>query len=190
MNSKRIFITGIPTSGKSFLAKEIARRHDGIHVDLDQEREKMSHLHEYSEWVNFYSNKDEKKYFDSTTEQDRWDDLVKQSKNFLPYFLKKIAEYKNEEKFVIFECVNLLPELTFDKIDFPGIVLIGNSYEETLARLEEKSRWGSTKDLQELEAKQFYIEQGRRYKESAEKYGYKVFKNADEALGYLPLYNL
>jgi hypothetical protein len=181
----RLFITGIPTAGKSYLAKSHAEKYNGIHVDLDKERKNLLNIPECKEWVNFYLNKNEIEYFNTTTKEERWNNLVKQSESFLPHCLKIIDSYKTEDKFVVFECVNLLPELVHNKISFPGIVLVGNSYEDVLKRLIDVPRWGKTQELFEIEARYFFFEEGLKYRETAEKYGYKVFKNSADAFDFL-----
>ncbi len=96
-------------------------------------------------------------------------------------FMEKIDSYKNEKRPVIFECVNIMPHLAKCDLGFPGIVLIGRSYEETLKRIQGYPRWGNTPHLQEMEAKCFFFTERPHYKEEAEKYGYPVFETAEEA---------
>jgi hypothetical protein len=78
----------------------------------------------------------------------------------------------------------MLPHLTKQDISFPGICLLGSSYEETLARNKKNPRWGQNDHLQELEAKTFFYIERPRYKSEAEKYGYPVFESSDEAFTY------
>ena len=92
-----------------------------------------------------------------------------------------IEKYKNETKPVIFECVNILPHIAKKHLDFSGIVLIGKSYEEILERNIKSPRWGNTHELQALEAKTFFEIERPHYKAEAEKYGYEVFENYDDA---------
>ena len=94
-----------------------------------------------------------------------------------PAFLQEIEKYKNEEKPVIFECVNILPHLAKKDLNFSGIVLIGRSYEEILERNKKSPRWGSTPELQELEAKLFFEVERPRYRAEAEKYEYDFFED-------------
>jgi len=178
---KRLFITGIPTAGKTYLAKKLAVEVGGIAVILDDFRESLSKDEKYEKWTNFYLDKDEEKYLTETSAEEQWDDLVNQSEGLWPAFLEEITKYENEEKTVIFECVNILPHLAKKYLDFPGIVLIGLSYEEILERNKKGPRWGNTVALQELEAKSFFEIERVDYKREAEKYGYSVFETADNA---------
>jgi hypothetical protein len=180
--AKRLFITGIPTSGKSCLAKQIVLKSGGIAIFLDDLRKNISVNDQYGKWTNFYFDKDERNYLTKTTPEKHWQDLVAQSEGLWPTFLEEIERYKNEERLVVFECVNILPHIARKHLDFPGIVLIGKSYEETLERNKRNPRWGNSVELQELEAKTFFEVERPRYKAEAEKYGYEVFESADEAL--------
>lgn len=55
------------------------------------------------------------------------------------------------------------------------------SYEEILERNIKSPRWGNTHELQALEAKTFFEIERPHYKAEAEKYGYEVFENYDDA---------
>jgi 2-phosphoglycerate kinase len=178
---KRLFITGIPTAGKTYLAKRLADEVGGVVVILDDFRESLSKDEKYKKWTNFYLNKDEEKYLKETRPEEQWKDLVNQSEGLWPAFLEEIAKYENEEKTVIFECVNILPHLAKRDLYFAGIVLIGSSYEEILKRNIESPRWGDTLTLQELEAKHFFEIERVYYKREAEKYDYPTFETADQA---------
>ena len=59
--------------------------------------------------------------------------------------------------------------------------MIGKSYEEILERNIKSPRWGNTHELQALEAKTFFEIERPHYKAEAEKYGYEVFENYDDA---------
>ncbi len=163
---KRLFITGIPTSGKSYLAEKLAETVGGIVIYLDDLRENLSQDEKYRAWVNFYLDQDEKTYLTSTSSDDQWENLKKQSEAIWP---------------AIFECVNILPHLARRDLNFPGVVLVGKTLEETLRRNKEDPRWGKTEELQELEANMFFMVERPRYKAEGEKYGYPVFESADEA---------
>jgi 2-phosphoglycerate kinase len=178
---KRLFITGIPTSGKSYLAKKLAEKMGGIVVSLDDFREDLAKDDKYKKFVNFYLDKDELEYYTKTSPEEQWRNFVSQSEGLWPAFLDKINEYKNETRLAIFESVNLLPQLIKKSFDGPVIVLIGKSYEETLKRNKEEPRWGATAELQELEAKSFFNVERPNYIAEAKKYGYPVFESADEA---------
>lgn len=181
INSKKIFITGIPAAGKSYLANKVAAAVDGLHVKVDDVREELTDNSEYRKWVNFYFNQDEKIYYTTTTPEQRWNDLVAQSEALWPGILEKIKSYKKETKPVIFEGVNILPHLAKKDLPFSGIVLIGRSFEEILVRNKAEPRWGQTEELQKLEADAFFNGERPKYKAEAEKYEYKVFETVNEA---------
>lgn len=178
---KRIFITGIPTSGKSYLAKQLADKVGGVAVLFDDFRENLAENPEYKKWTNFYLDVDEKEYLTKTIPEKQWENLIAQSEGLWPAFLQEIQKYKDETKPVIFECVNILPHIAKKHLDFPGIVLIGKSYEEILERNIKSPRWGNTHELQELEAKTFFEVERLYYKAEAEKYRYEVFEDYDDA---------
>lgn len=183
-SGKRLFITGIPTSGKSYLAKILAEKVGGIAVILDDFREELSSDDQYKKWTNFYLDQDEKTYLSMTSSEKQWENLVAQSEGLWPAFLKEISKFKDESKPVIFECVNMLPHLVKRDLGFDGVVLIGSSFEETLERNKKDPRWGNTSELQELEANTFFNIERPYYKEEALKYGYPTFERADDAVEY------
>ncbi|MDA1317545.1 MAG: AAA family ATPase [bacterium] len=39
---KYLFISGIPTAGKSYLAERVAQKTNSLHIDIDDLREEMS----------------------------------------------------------------------------------------------------------------------------------------------------
>ncbi|TAK57726.1 hypothetical protein EPO17_01210 [Patescibacteria group bacterium] len=182
---RRLFITGIPTSGKSYLAKRLAESIGGVAVLLDDLRESLCDDEKYKKWVNFYLDQNEKEYLTKTSNEDMWKNLVAQSEAIWPAFLNKINYYRDEVRPVIFECVNILPHLAKKNLDFDGVVLLGSSYEETLQRNIADPRWGNTLELQTLEAREFFFAERPRYRSEAEKYGYPVFETADEAFDIL-----
>jgi hypothetical protein len=182
MNNVRFFITGIPTAGKSYLAKRIAAETGGIAICLDNFRSELASDERYRRWVNFYRDQDEATYYMKHTADERWQCLVAQSEALWPAFLEKIASYQKESRTLIFESVNILPHLARRNLHFPGVVLSGSSYEATLERNQKEPRWGATKELQELEAKEFFYDERARYRGEAEKYGYPVFGTPEEAL--------
>lgn len=179
---KRLFITGIPTAGKSYLAKKLSLEVKGTAICLDDFREELASNPRYQKWVNFYQDQDENVYLAKTDPVALWQNLVTQSEVLWSAFAEKIQSYRAEEKPVIFESVNILPHLARKHLGFPGIVLLGGSFEETLSRNKKNPRWGRTPHLQELEAKTFFKIERPRYKAEAEKYGYPAFEIADEAL--------
>lgn len=178
---KYIFIGGIPTSGKSFLADWLAQKTNSIHVDIDDLRGEMKKNPNLEPWVNFFWNKDEKKYWETTTPEEHWNNLVKQSEAFWPIILEKIREIQKSGKSAIFEGVNILPHLAHQDLDFSGIVLLGDSEQTVLERCREKPRWGKTNELQKKEAKWFFVHEGTIYRKEANKYGYNVFNDFKKA---------
>lgn len=178
---KRLFITGIPTAGKSYLAKKLAEDVGGIAVLLDSFREAMMFDDRCKKWIEFYLDQDETTYLSTTSPEQMWKNLVAQSEALWPAFLERIDSYADEEATVIFECVNILPYLAHKDLVFPGICMIGSSYKETLARNIESPRWGDTRELQEKEANMFFYIERPHYKEEAEKYGYPVCENFEDA---------
>ncbi|MEI6397045.1 MAG: hypothetical protein WCO48_03175 [Candidatus Taylorbacteria bacterium] len=182
---KRLFITGIPASGKSYLAKKLAASTGGIAVCMDDLRESLSKDERYKKWVDFYLNLNEYEYLTKTSLADQWKNLVAQSEALWPVFLAEIRKYDNEPRPVIFECVNILPHLAKRDLNFPGIILIGKSVEEIFERNKKDPRWGSTVELQELEAHSFFEVERPMYKSEAEKYSFPVYESADEAFGAL-----
>ena len=175
-----IFISGIPTSGKSYLAKKVAKAIGVLHFEIDKWREKIKDDN-IKKWVNFYFDQDEEKYYKSTSCDEQWENLKKQSEIFWPKIKSKIDGAVKLNKPAIFEGVNILPHLAARDLDFPGIYLLGNSFEEIFERNKREPRWGNTEKLQKMEAKSFFYCERPRYKKEAEKYGFKTFENIDEA---------
>ncbi len=153
---KRFFITGIPTGGKSYLAKGLAEKTGAIVVSADDLREVMHDDPRYNKWVNFYLNQNEKSYYTTTTPEQQWENLVAQSEGIWPYILEKIDSYQDETKLVIFEGVNILPHLANRDLSFQGVVMVGKSFEDTIKRIKENNRWGNTEELWNLEADSFF----------------------------------
>ncbi len=179
---KRLCITGIPASGKSYLAKKLAVDTGGIFVSFDDLREGLTHDFVYGKWVNFYYNiSDEREYYLETPPDVLWKDIVSQSEGLWPVFLEHIHSYVNEPRPVIFECVNLLPHLVVPDCGFPEIVLLGSSQKEILERNKKDPRWGKTTFLQEIEAKNFFLVERPRYKEEGELFGVFISDNFDDA---------
>ncbi len=181
MNKKRLFITGIPTAGKSYLAKKLAKEVGGICVSVDDMREELSKNEQYKKWVNYYLDQDESIYYTTTTYDEQWKNLVAQSEGFWPGILVGLAQYADEDRPVIFEGVNILPHLAHRDLQIPGIAIIGRSLEETFERNKKEPRWGAAEELQKLEADAFYNGERPHYKDDAEKFGYPVFDAPDDA---------
>ena len=176
-----VFISGIPASGKSFLAKKIAVKTTAFHLDIDTLREELTKDPKLAPWVNFYWDLDEKKYLTETPCEELWLNLVKQSEAFWPVIVKKIQEIRNTYQSAIFETVNILPHLAARDLDFPGIFLLGESLEQIIERNKMNPRWGKTEELQRLEAEVYFNCERVTYKREAEKYGFKTFANSEEA---------
>lgn len=179
--NKRLFITGIPASGKTYLGNKLAGEAGGVCVSLDDMRGKLVQDERYKKWVNFYLDKDEKEYYSNTSAEERWNDLVAQSEGLWPAIQEEIGKYADETRSVIFEGVNLLPHLMHrDFREMTGIVLIGDTFENIFSRNKNDPRWGETEELQKLEAEAFFNDERPRYKAEAEKYGYAVFEDGDK----------
>ena len=181
---KYFFITGTPNSGKSTLAKKVTEAIGGIHVDIDNWRVEMWGDENIRPFVDFFKNKDEMEYWNNTSPEQDFQNLVEQSEVFWPVISKKIKNIINEGEPAIFEAVNILPHLAKRDLPFKGIVLINTSVEENYKRFKERPRWGDTEELQKIEAERF-VQQAEFYRKEAEKYGYEVFEDSKEAEKYL-----
>lgn len=180
-NTTYLFISGIPASGKSSLAKKTAKKTRAFHLDIDALRREMAKNPKLEPWANFYWNQDERKYLTGTPCKEQWSNLVRQSEAFWPTILEKIGEVKKFHKIAIFEGVNILPHLAHKDLDFSGIVLLGESMEQIFKRNKKAPRWGKTEELQRLEAEIFFNCERENYKREAEKYGFKTFTSSEEA---------
>lgn len=176
-----VFIGGIPASGKSYLAEKLFRQTGALHVDIDKLKGGMAENPKLTSWVNFFWNQDEEKYLKETSCDKHWQNLVKQSEAFWSTILRKVEEVKSSNSSAIFEGVNILPHLAARDFDFPGIYLLGKSFEEIFERNTKNPRWGKTKELQRKEAELFFYCGRLKYKEEAEKYGFPVFSDFKEA---------
>lgn len=177
MNS--VFITGISTAGKTTLAKKLAEQFEMDHVEIDHLRDDLRQDPVYGRFANFYSNQDEAEYYKRTNPNERWEDLITQSKGLWPAIEGKIKDILETGKPTIFQGVNLLPEL-MRSIPIKGIVLIGPSEEEIFARLQASPRWGDTEALQRLEAAETF-DQASRYGAEGKTYDYPVCENPEVA---------
>ena len=180
-----VFISGIPASGKSYLAAKIAKAIGILHIEIDEWQEEMKSDPELKKWVNFFWDQDEAEYWRTTNCDKQWENLKNQSEAFWPAILKRIKDIQNSGKPAIFEGVNILPHLASQDLDFEGIILLGESFEKILERNEQNPLWGQTKELQRMEAEAHYNCERLKYKAEAEKYGFKIFadpKKAEEEL--------
>jgi hypothetical protein len=176
-----VFIGGIPASGKSYLARDIASETGAYYFGIDSLRREMSKVPHLKYWTDYYRNLDEEEFYKNTPCEGQWEALCRQSEAFWPTILENINKTKSKYPSAIFEGVNLLPHLTSKYLDFPGIFLLGESFEQIFARNKERPRWGKTEEVQRLEAENFFHCEGMMYKQEAEKYGYKTFHNSNEA---------
>lgn len=181
MSNKYVFIGGIPTAGKSFLAKKIADETGAIHVEIDLLREEMAKDPKLKPWVNWYTDQDEEEYFQKTDNEAGWIHLKNQSEAYWKTIGKKVEEIKKTGKNAVFEGYNLLPHLVSKYFDFPGIYLTAPKAEEILRRIEMKKRWGEGDKLHKMEVNFFVECFDKNYKKDAETYGYKCFANPIEA---------
>ena len=182
---KYAFISGIPASGKSYLAAKIAKAIGILHVEIDEWQEEMKNDPELKKWVNFFWDQDEAEYWRTTNCDKQWENLKNQSEALWSATLKRIKDIQNSGKPAIFEGVNILPHLASQDLDFEGIILLGESFEKILERNEQNPLWGQTKELQRMEAEAHYNCERLKYKAEAEKYGFKIFadpKKAEEEL--------
>ncbi len=177
---KSIFISGIPTSGKSHLAKKLAEETGAFLLSTDDLREEMHSDPQYTKWVDFYLNQDEETYYTSISPEEQWRNLVDQSEAMWPFILQKILSIHNNSP-LICEGVNILPHLAHRDLPFSGVVLIGQNRESVYERVKKEHRWGNTEKLWNFEADSFFNVERPRYKEEADKYGYAVFETSDEA---------
>lgn len=176
-----VFISGIPASGKSYLAKKLSKETGAFHLNIDHLRRAMKKDPKLKYWVNLYYKLDEVKYYSETPCEQQWENLKNQSEAFWPFILTKIKEVMEKHDSAIFETVNILPHLAKKGLDFLGIYLLGESFEQIFERNKKDPRWGNTEKLQRMEAENFFFCEGPKYKEEAEKYGFKTFTNLEEA---------
>lgn len=175
---KYVFIGGIPTAGKSFLAKKIADKIGAIYVEIDLLREEMLKDPKLKPWVNWYTNQDEEEYFKKTDNDLGWTHLKNQSEAYWQTIEKKVNQIKKTGKKAIFEGYNLLPHLVSKYFDFDGIYLGAPKPEEILRRIKMKKRWGEEDKLHKMEVK-FFIECfDYNFKKDAKKHGYKCFSDS------------
>lgn len=177
---KYAFISGIPASGKSYLATKVAKTTGALHFKVDDWREEFR-KDKHADWVDFFWNKNEAEYWENTDCEKHWGNITKQSEALWPEIISKIGKVVNFGKPAIFEGVNILPHLAHRNLEFGGIILLGGSFEMILERNKEDPRWGETEKLQKKEAESFYYCERPMYRREAEKYGFKTFTDVEEA---------
>jgi len=178
---KYFFIGGIATSGKSFLAEKIAKAKNIIHVDVDVWWKEMEKDPALEPWVNFYWKLNEEEYFKNTSCDEQWRDFKNQSEGLWPEIKCRIDKIIKSGKPAIFEGVGLLPHLIKRDFNFPGIFLLGKSFEETFKRNKKAPRWGKTEALKKIEAENIFYCDRIHYKQEAEKFRFKTFEDINEA---------
>ena len=177
-----VFISGIPASGKTYLAAKVSRTLGISHFDVfDKLYLELSNDPNLMKWVNFFWNLNEEKYYETADCAEQWENIKNQSEALWPVTLKKIKDIQASKRPAIFEGVNILPHLARRDLDFEGIFLLGESLEIIFERNKKNPRWGKTEELQRKEAKAFYECEGAMYKKEADKYGFKTFSDTDEA---------
>lgn len=179
MNS--IFITGIPTVGKSTLAKKLAAEFGMEIFCTDVAHKEWRDDPELVAWLDFFRNQNETLYWQNTSADQDWKNLVQQSHALWPRIKAPIERALVSKTPTIFEGVNLLPSLV--KKDFPqipGIVLINTNPDTFFARNRQHPRWGRTETLQRQEANAFALEQSPRYAKEGQAAGYWIFEESDE----------
>lgn len=175
------FIGGIPAAGKSRLAHRIASITGAIHIDIDRWREETAKDMRFKQWMNFFFEQDEECYWQKTTCEKHWGNLVKQSETFWPTIVGNISKIMKDGTPAIFEGVNILPYLAAKDLKFRGVFLLGESLEAILERNKQNPRWGKTEALQRKEAEMFFKCERPIIKSEAEKYGFKTFSDSGEA---------
>ena len=161
------FISGIPASGKSYLAAKVARELGIRHIAVDDWREEMACDPELKKWVNFFFDLEEEEYWRTTSPEEQWENIRKQSEAFWPTIARKIKEVQRSGEGTIFEGVNLLPHLVRKDLDVEGIVLLGESLDLIWERNRMDPRWGKTEELQKKEAEAFWYGERPRYQSEA-----------------------
>jgi 2-phosphoglycerate kinase len=176
---KRLVITGIPTIGKTSLAKRLAEAVGGICVSGDDIRHELKSDPRFADATSFWKDKNKRTYYITTSYGKQWKNLVSQSEKLWEGILEKINSYRDEERPVIFEGVTLLPHLVHKDLDFPCVVMIGKTLQDVLEINKERPIWENTE--LELQSAAFFLGDQPYYKAEAEKYNYPVFSNSDEA---------
>ena len=86
-------------------------------------------------WI--FWNKNEKEYWETITPQKHWNNLKNQSEAFLVCCAEKNSRDTKNKKSAIFEGVNILPHLAHRDLNFPGIVLLGQSIDVIFERCKK-----------------------------------------------------
>lgn len=182
-----LFVTGNSTAGKSTLAKLLAEKLGVSRASGDGMRVGLYRDSRYGPIARFYADqKCEAAYYAGTDPDERWENLREQSLALWPpLFFKLLCGYRIRPGPLVFEGVNLMPDLVAQ--DFPGTPIVAVVCEDealVLRRLAEAPRWGNTPELQALEAREIAVEQAPRYRELTLAHGGQVFSSAEAALPY------
>lgn len=180
-----IILTGTSTAGKSTLAKKLAQETGARRVSADGMRVRLYRDNDYGPAARFYADQPcQKKYFESTNPEVRWEHLRRQSRKlWMAMYMQFVCGYRISPGPVVFEGVNLLPNIVSEDLrGIPIVAVVCDDEETILARLAEKPRWGTTPNLQALEARQIAREQAPRYRELTLAAGGHVFSSVEEAM--------
>ncbi len=174
------FIGGPPTSGKSYLAEEIAKECGIQHVYVDRLRDKVAISNpKLKLWRDFFNSKDGE-YWLSVTKKQYLNDCRNQTLALWKYIFNEITDLQKKYENIIFEGVDFLPDITRRDLDFDGIFIYCESIDESYQRNKLHPRIGKTEELQKREAILYAEYESSNIKDLAPKYGYQIFtsKNA------------
>lgn len=178
-----LFIGGNPVSGKTTLAREIITHTGGTLLNLDRFRSEMREEESLRYWTDFFLNQAEWAYWQDHTFAQHWDNMKRRAEAYWPFLRPKIQESIDESPSVIVEAGTLMP-IQLAELNFSGVYLIGTDQETIYRRLRDAPRWGTCSSLQRMEAA-MYAQEGEMLRSEAEKYGFPVFEDAQEALAAL-----
>ncbi len=176
-----VFVSGIPASGKSYLSRKVAKKYGVLHVSVDSLRAQIGKDPQLKPYLNFFWRQNEVEYWHRISSGEHWHNLKRQSEALWPGMVDRINAALGSGKPVIFEGVNILPHLAARDLRFPGLFLLGESFEVVLERNRHRPRWGKTEALQRREAEAFFFWEREFYRQEAERYGYKTFISAAHA---------
>jgi|GEM_PF-629739 hypothetical protein len=198
-DNPKLFITGIPTAGKSYLARKLINATGGYCLETDNLYEELGHDPRYAKWAKFFEENNEYAYYTQNDPEKQWSILAEMHEKLWPGVLERIRSYEagdipfksriagflrrpfSPKRLLIFEGINILPHLAKKDLDFPGVVLVGKSLEEVLERNRQRPRWGKTEEMIKMGAEAFWSIERPHYIEEARNCGYEVFEDADEA---------
>lgn len=177
------FIGGVPTAGKSHLAKEFisdsSLKIEYVKIDILKNNLRIDK--ELAKWVNFFRDQDENVYWEKTSCTEHMKNFVMQSEALWPHLLTQMNELMNTHEHIIFEGTSLIPKIMRKYTNLNGLYMVPKSLETIYIRLIAHSRWGKTNNLKRQEAKCFFEGNSEYIKVEAKKYGYKIFNDYDLA---------